>query len=200
MARSPDRATRMGLPSVANGGTVVSAIEENTADEQRINAETRGRDGGHLGHRSYHVFCRLCAAAVIDTEGRKHAAIERRFGKQLKKLAELGWDYEHINDAKRTDFKQIAQLFSDAAILEATVWSSNSLNKSGTGMKHGKYLPVGAACWFPRSPSIGKPVVNLWQGGGGQYIEYIACLVDQHGVERSYRIIVDLSKINAPED
>jgi hypothetical protein len=127
------------------------------------------------------------------------ASIERHYGKQLNKLAEYARDYEHINDNKRSDYKEIERLFSDAAIIEATVWSSNSLNKSGVGMKHSTTSLVGTTCWLSRAPSIENPVVNFWSGGDRQFIEYCASLRDRKGVERSYTIIFDLSKMNGAD-
>jgi len=128
------------------------------------------------------------------------AAIERRYGKQLKRLADYAYDYEHVYDVERPDSEGIKRLFGDAAIIEAAVYSSNSLNKGGIEIKPVETSTVGTVCLFKHTPSLGKPVVNLWQGGGRQFVQYSATLLDRNGVERSYTIVFDLSKMVEPDD
>ena len=75
------------------------------------------------------------------------AAIERRFGKQLKRLADYAADYEHIFDGERWDSEKNRRLFADPAIMEAAVYGFNSNgNKGGTAIKpptSGAVLGVG---------------------------------------------------------
>ncbi len=126
------------------------------------------------------------------------ASIKRRYGKQLDKLAEYAHDYKHIYEIDRPDSEKIKRLFADPAIVEVAVYGSNSVNKGGVGVKPGKSERVGTWC-LHRIPSIGKPVVNLWSGGGRQFIEYSASVADREGVERSYTIIFDLSKMEGAD-
>ena len=127
------------------------------------------------------------------------AAIERRYGKQLKLLTDYAYDYECVHGSV-LDSEKIKRLFGDAAIVEAAVYGSNSLNRGGIGIKPSTTSRVGTSCWFQRSPSLGKPVVNLWRGNGQQFVECSAALLDRKGVERSYTIIFDLSKMDAAKD
>jgi hypothetical protein len=125
------------------------------------------------------------------------ASIERRYRSQLDKLAESAFDYDHFKSIPRRDGDEVSRLFADPAIVEATVYNSNAENKGGIGLKSGEpSLALGSSCWFCRSPSIGNPVLNLWTRGDRQLVEYCACLLDRTGVERSYTIMFDPSKMD----
>ena len=128
------------------------------------------------------------------------ASIERRYRRQLDKLAECAFDYDHFKSVTRREGDEVSRLFADPAIVEATVYNSNDENKGGIGLKSGEPLVApGSSCWFCRSPSIGNPVLNLWTRGDHQFVEYCACLLDRTGVERSYTILFDPSKIAEAE-
>jgi len=122
-------------------------------------------------------------------------AIERRYDEQLKILADYAHDdYEHTSKKDRPDSEKIKRLFGDAAIVEASIDDSDGLNQ--IPIIPAKTSLIGTSCWFPRFPSIGKPVVNLYQGGGCQYIKYSNAVRDRNGKERSYTIVLDLSKMD----
>ncbi len=124
------------------------------------------------------------------------ASIERRYRRQLDKLAECAFDYDHFKSVTRREGDEVSRLFADHAIVKATVYNSNDENKGGIGLKSGeRSLEPGSSCWFCRSPSIGNPVLNLWTRGDHQFVEYCACLLDRTGVERSYTILFDPSKM-----
>lgn len=61
-------------------------------------------------------------------------------------------------------------------------------------------LPSDAHCSGHREPAIGKPVVNLWFFGDRPFVEYIASVKDTRGVERSFEVIFDLSKMRGGDD
>jgi hypothetical protein len=123
------------------------------------------------------------------------ASIERRYRRQLDKLAEYAYDYDRVARNGQREDKEASRLFADPAIVEAVVYSSNLLNKGGFGVKAGGEPAVGSSCVLYRSPSIGNPVINLWTCGDRQIVEYCACVVDRDGVVRSYEIKFDPSKM-----
>jgi hypothetical protein len=121
-------------------------------------------------------------------------AIEQRYPEQLHKLANYAQDYEVVSKRDRPDSEKIKQLFGDAAIVEASIDDDDGLNQ--IAIMPAKTSLIGTSCWFPRFPAIGKPVVNLYQGGGCQYIKYSNAVRDRNGKMRSYTIVLDLSQID----
>jgi len=96
------------------------------------------------------------------------AAIEWRYSRQVKRLAEYAVDYSNaVNHPLDENTKR---LFDDRSIVSASVYSSNSLTKGGTGIKPPTTSSVGTYCWLYRTPSPGKPVVNMWRGGGREFV------------------------------
>jgi hypothetical protein len=126
------------------------------------------------------------------------AAIEQRYPEQLKKLADYAYDYEHVSEKDRPDSEKIQRLFGDAAIVEASIDDSDGMNQ--IPIRPGHSLLLGTSCWFPRAPSTGKPVVNLYQGGGYQYIKYSNVALDRNGKQRAYTIVVDLLRMDENDE
>lgn len=125
------------------------------------------------------------------------ASIERRYRRQLDKLAECAFDYDHFKSIPRRDGDELSRLFADPAIVKAVIYNSNALNKGGVGVKSGEHsLALGSSCWCCRSPLLGNPVLNRWTSGDHQFVEYCACLFDRTGVERSYTILFDPAKMD----
>ncbi|MEN6407168.1 MAG: hypothetical protein ABFC77_11935 [Thermoguttaceae bacterium] len=122
------------------------------------------------------------------------AAIEQRYGSQLKALADYAHDYEQTSKMDGPDGEKIKRLFGDITIVEASIDDNDGLNQ--IAIIPAKTSLIGTSCWFPRFPTIGKPVVNLYQGGCCRYIKYSNAVRDQNGKERSYTIVLDLSKMN----
>lgn len=128
------------------------------------------------------------------------AAIERRYSKQVKRLTEYAFNYDHVFDSADHPFgENTKQLFDDLSIVDATVNSSNSVGHTGIQIKEPTTSSVGTTCWFRRLPSPGTAVVNMWRGGGREIAEYSGAILDQRGTERSYMMKFDLSKMDEAE-
>jgi hypothetical protein len=125
----------------------------------------------------------------------KLVAIERRYREQLHKLAEYAYDYDRFAPHGRPEGDEVARLFADPTIVEATVHSGNPPG-NGFGVKWRERSAESSSCWFYLSPSVGKPVVNLWTCDGRPYVEYCASLIDRGGAERSYTIKFELAKMD----
>ena len=126
------------------------------------------------------------------------AAIGRHYRKQLDWLVKCARNYDdyqdRFNHGNLLDEKEMRQLFANAEIVGAAVWSSNSGNKTGLDVKSG-HMPSGAHSSEGQQPTIEKPAVNLWFFGHRRFVEYSASLKDRKGVERSFTIIFDLSEM-----
>ena len=123
-------------------------------------------------------------------------ALERRYARQLSRLAEDAYDYKNIWRADRRDSRRLQELFGAEEIVDAYVWTrSSGGGDDRVGMKV-KETPQGMrsrTCLWVRSPRIGHPIVNLWSR---RFVEYQAVLKDKDGVERGYSLTVDLSKMS----
>ena len=157
-----------------------------------------------LKKRSLNAVVVVLAAAIVvcffftwsQLQGEKRgivASIERRYNKQLSKLAEYAYNYDHVYDTDRPDSEKIQWLFGDPAIVEAAIYSTIFTNKAGIGIKPRKSGLPAMSCVCRSFPSIGVPVANLWCGDGRQFVEYSGCVVDKSGVERSYTIVFEVS-------
>ena len=110
-------------------------------------------------------------------------------------MAEYAYDHDRFAGHGCPEGDEVERLFADAAIVQATVHSGNPPG-SGFAVKSREPSAVPRSCWFYLSPSVGKPVVNLWTCGDRQLVEYCVSLIDRSGVERSYTIVFDLSKMD----
>lgn len=122
-------------------------------------------------------------------------ALERRYSKQLSKLAEYAYHYDQLRKVDYPDSDTIQQLFGADEIVGASVWTQWK-TQSGTRREVPltiklDWTPSGT-CLMEREPRIGHPIVNLWSR---RFVEYQALLKDKKGVERGYSLIVDLSKM-----
>jgi hypothetical protein len=144
-----------------------------------------------LGYHSLQAAVYLWHESQIPKKA-SIASIERSYRSQLERLAEYAYDYDRFSPHGRPEGKDVARLFANPAIVEATVHCSDSFG--GFGVKCDE-LPDHRSCSCYFSPSIGEPVVNLWSDGDRQFIEYRACLLDRRGVMRSYTIMFDPSKM-----
>jgi hypothetical protein len=124
------------------------------------------------------------------------AAIEQRYSEQLEMMANYACDYEQVCKTDQPDSEKVKRLFGDAAIVQASTHGPISTHQDPITIKPDQTSLNGTSCWFPRVPSIGKPVVNLFQGGSGRYIEFDGVVRDHEGKERFYTIVFDLSKMD----
>jgi hypothetical protein len=119
-------------------------------------------------------------------------ALEERYSKQLKRLAEDAYDPGRMWAPDRRIREKLQQLFGADEIVDAFVWTrSPGGGESSVGMKLDG-TSISGLCLLELHPRIGRPVVNLWDR---RFVEYKALLKDKNGVERGYTLIVDLSKM-----
>jgi hypothetical protein len=122
--------------------------------------------------------------------------VERRYAKQLSKLAEYAYDENRMENPAERNRQYLDAIFGAEEIVDAYVWTKSS---AGCQIRAGMKLertnvagPTGTCLWV-RSPGIGHPIVNLWSG---RIVEYEALLKDKNGAERGYTLILHLSKMS----
>jgi serine/threonine protein kinase len=149
------------------------------------------------------VVCLVCVVlreaweeSLIPKQARL-AAIEQAYRPQLEKLAGFAYDYDRYAAHPPKD-EETKRLFAEPSIIEAAVYDHTFGEGKGGGfdVKTEENPPASVTGRLFRNPSIGKPVVNLYFCGDRQQVEYRAIVVDRKGIERSYDIRFDPSKMD----
>ncbi len=118
--------------------------------------------------------------------------LERRYGRQLDKLAEYAYHYDQLQRVDYPDSDTIQRLFGADEIVGASVWTEQPSGGRRVPLTIKSGSTPSGTCLWERDPRIDHPIVNL---RNRRFVEYEAIVKDKKGVERGYSFIVDLSKM-----